>query len=388
MSAALHPVTEAPNVVDLAARVPGSLGAPLRRAWTRVRRRLGLLHPFAVEAATPPRPDPVVLSGSLWAVTAFFNPSGSPLPKRNYDRFRRGVLRDGVPLLAVEMAFDERPFELGPSDADVCVQVRGGDLLWQKDRLLNLGIQRLPETCDRVAWLDADILFDRPDWARQTARLLETYAVVQPFLRRVRLEQGQENADVATLPVGMADGQVHYGIAYGVAAKSPSVLSSYRRHGSTGFAWAARRSLLARHGLYDRLIVGGSDLVWSRALFRGWAGLRSSAYAPAVQRHLSAWCDAVHADVRGSVAYADATVFHLWHGSSEGRRYATRGRGLVEHAYDPEQDVAALPDGPLVWSTDKQGLKDWVAEYFAGRNASAAVSRPGRPLPPTSRRAN
>jgi hypothetical protein len=250
-------------------------------------------------------------------VTAYFNPGDSSIQRRNYQRFRRRLKSQGVPLLTVELGFGDRPFDLGPDEADKRIQIRGGDVLWQKERLLNLGVQALPSDCDRVAWLDCDVLFDRDDWADETGRLLESYVVVQPFLRRVRLPQDQTDADPDALPVGMAEAHVHYGVAYGVAAKGLGSLNAYRRHGSTGFAWAARRALLDRHGLYDRLVLGGADKMMARAMYRGFDGVATKGFSPALVQHVSTWADAFFADVRGSVGYADATVLHLWRRSPD-----------------------------------------------------------------------
>ena len=44
-------------------------------------------------------------------------------------------------------------------------------------------------------------------------------------------------------------------------------LSSYFKHGHTGFAWAARRSVLDKHGLYDCQILGNGDFVMGHAMY-------------------------------------------------------------------------------------------------------------------------
>lgn len=64
-------------------------------------------------------------------VTAFFNPCGYANLRRNYSEFRRHL---GVPLRTIELSFNGT-FEI--SDA---LHVNGGpaNLLWQKERLLNL----------------------------------------------------------------------------------------------------------------------------------------------------------------------------------------------------------------------------------------------------------
>ncbi len=376
--------TRPPGVLDIDGLVRTGAVGRLAELRIKVRRRLGLLHPFEVEDPTPPRLDPVRLDGSLWAVTAYFNPGDSPIHRRNYQRFRRRLKEQGVPLLTVELGFGDRPFDLGPDAADRRVQIRGGDVLWQKERLLNLGVKALPPDCDRVAWLDCDVLFDRKDWAVETHRLLESFVVVQPFLRRVRLPRDQDDADPDALPVGMGEAHVHYGVAYGVAAKGLGALKSYRRHGSTGFAWAARRALLDRHGLYDRLVLGGADKMMARAMYRGFDGVATRGFSPALSQHLSTWADAFFADVRGSVGYADTTVLHLWHGSGKARGYADRNAGLVDHSYDPEVDVDAAPGEALTWSGGNPALAEWVESYFSQRARAADDSQATAPAEPGS----
>src|SRR5262245_37018879 len=68
----------------------------------------------------------------LWAITSYFNPARYRRKLQNYRVFRE---RLAVPLVTAELAFDG--FDLDAGDAEVLVRVRGGDVLWQKERLLN-----------------------------------------------------------------------------------------------------------------------------------------------------------------------------------------------------------------------------------------------------------
>src|SRR4029079_13310383 len=88
----------------------------------------------------------------------------------------------------VECAFGDAPFEL-PESAAV-LRVRARDVMWQKERLLNLAVAALPAACTKVAWIDADILFAEPNWAAETSRRLDDFPIVQPFDRVVRLPRG------------------------------------------------------------------------------------------------------------------------------------------------------------------------------------------------------
>ena len=92
----------------------------------------------------------------LWTITSYFNPVRYARKLENYRAFRR---RLNVPLVAVELFYDSKP-ELTKSDADILIQISGRDVLWQKERLLSIALRSVPDHCDKVAWLDCDLLFD------------------------------------------------------------------------------------------------------------------------------------------------------------------------------------------------------------------------------------
>ena len=132
-----------------------------------------------VEAADP-----------LWAIACYFNPSGSARRLSNFRTFRR---RLGARLVAVELSFDGG-FDLVEEDADRLLRVHGGDRLWQKERLLSLALGALPDDCEHVAWLDADIVFHERDWAERVRDALGRHAVVQVFDRLEEPGPGRDGA--------------------------------------------------------------------------------------------------------------------------------------------------------------------------------------------------
>ncbi len=135
---------------------------------------------------------------ATWAITAYFDPLDCGNRLETYREFRRNLR---VPLVAVELSFDDR-FDLGPGDADILIQVRGDDVLWQKERMLNIGLRALPDRCDAVAWLDCDSVFVREDWVAASRRQLENFALVQPFERLHYLDRN----DPPRLPDRMPSG--------------------------------------------------------------------------------------------------------------------------------------------------------------------------------------
>jgi hypothetical protein len=98
---------------------------------------------------------------SLWGVTAFFNPQHYRRRKMLYRVFRERSKQQGLRLLTVELAFNDAPFELHRREAEILIQLRCGEnsVMWQKERLLNIGLNHLPPECTSLVWLDCDVVF-------------------------------------------------------------------------------------------------------------------------------------------------------------------------------------------------------------------------------------
>jgi hypothetical protein len=80
----------------------------------------------------------------------------------------------------MELSFDGR-FELTQADADILIQISGGAVLWQKERLLNVAIKSVPQIAKNIAWLDCDVIFERTDWVREAELKLSEANIVQLY---------------------------------------------------------------------------------------------------------------------------------------------------------------------------------------------------------------
>jgi hypothetical protein len=300
------------------------------------------------------------------------------LYQRNLATFSGWVRSQGLKLLMVELAFGQQSFSLDEDMGDVLVRRRTTSLLWQKERLLNIGIAHLPATCDKVVWLDADILFENPHWVRETAELLQEYALVQPFDRALWLPEDPQNLPSAP-PRGLGEGHWMPGMAAVMSQRSDwrRALADYFQHGHCGFAWAARRDILAHHGLYDRHVLGGGDVTLAHAFFGDedyWRGRNywCRHFTKAEMSAIAAWSRAVHEEVQASVAAVPGRLLHLWHGSMAGRGYQERSRILRDNHFDPLVDVTLDEQECLTWCTHKPDLHRRAAAYFAGRAHATA----------------
>jgi hypothetical protein len=301
----------------------------------------------------------------LWAITAYFNPVGYKRRLRNYHVFRQ---RLSVPLVTVELAFDGG-FQLAEGDADILVQIRGGDIMWQKERLLNIGLGHVPPKCDAVAWLDCDVIFASDDWAARARRALDDVAIVHLFRERFDLCADADLAQLRCRPGEPTAYSIIHKIEAGQASPDDLVRGDSVRQlrSSLGLGWAARREVLDAHGLYDACILGGGDRVLTcAALGRFDLAARAQRMNMHGLAHYLPWARPFFEAVRGRIGSISGQVVHQWHGDLRDRRYEERYLMLAD--FDPFTDIARTAEGCWRWASDKPALHAAVRRYFESRN--------------------
>lgn len=316
----------------------------------------------------------------LWALTCLFNPAGYRRRLQNYRWFRSCL---GVPLITVELSFSGS-FSLTPQDAEVLIQLDQGDILFQKERLLNIALEHLPPGCRAVAWVDCDVVFGSPDWAEPTLDALERYQVVQPFSERYDLvpDAGPEAISTHAGPPDRLSVMAKID-RDGLSAADFDVEWPPLGKPSWGLVWAARRDLLDRHGLYDACIFTGGDVAIFCAAYGAMEGrfMRRRMNA-ASHRHYLEWAWPFYETVRGSVGLVEGRLYHLWHGGIAERRYRECLEDLKAFEFDPATDIALTGQKTWRWASHKPELHAHVRQYFWSRNedAEAAAESPAQPL--------
>jgi len=280
----------------------------------------------------------------LGAVTCHFNPFGYTRLRDNYFRFRDSL---NYPITTVELAFDDDPFQI-----DDAIHVRGTrakNYMWQKERLLNIAIESLPQEVDNVVWIDADLLFMNKDWAQDTEEQLEKFPVVQPFR--------------SLLDLDAKGNHLLHGQGYAAAEAGSDDKIHVKRPGG---AFAFRRSILPE-GLYDRGILGSGDSIQLNAWIGDWNALHLKLMGPKFKKHWLQWAVPHYERVRGQVGFVEGLASHMYHGSRKDRQYGERTWWLVESDFEPMADIKIDENGLLAWATDKPLLHDRCRGYHESR---------------------
>jgi len=292
---------------------------------------------------------------TLVAITAYFNPQHATSRRNNYERFAAGLKARGIDLWTVEglRTGNEPGLMRGNGWYVSCESV-----LWQKERLLNLAVERLPDYVDAVAWLDADLLFAEPDIRDKTLDALTRWPLIQPW-------QDCRMLDATGRPHQWNGSPVATSLA-GANRGRPGDAHPLRKH--PGFAWAARReTLIDLGGLYDRHITGGGDTAMAIGFYNDLNSpfLSSDRMGQAMLAHWRAWAERAGRIVRGRVGFVPGTIEHLYHGEIADRGYRGRWTQLSSHGYDPERHVEIDRHGALSWTNEAPaGLRQFVEDFL------------------------
>ena len=271
-------------------------------------------------------------------VTTHFNPCGFSLPVETYRQWQPTIAH---PVQCYESVYRGNRPEIENSVAIPCGPEND---VWQKERLINLAISRLPIEVRYVAWIDHDLIFGNPNWLADGVEMLRSgYNALQLFSTVSNIGQ---------------TGEVE-SIGYG------SVFAKGSDSSSPGGAWIANRKWLdSIGGIYDRAIVGGGDAIFYSAM----TGRRKSfhqRHAEAFNRHIERYYSRIG---RAAVGYLPGEVHHIWHGDRDNRQYISRDETMTGFGYDPEVHIDVDENGLLSWTPDAPPeMRQAVRKYFEDR---------------------
>lgn len=292
----------------------------------------------------------------LAAVTCLFSPDAQRL--RNYVYFAAHLAESQIPLYTVAAGRDEDP---NASTAHTFrYRLADDQILWQKERLLNLAVARLPADVDVIAWLDADLIFDCDHLAQAFTHAARIWPVAQCW-QYATMCGPDYTPDSWPGGVQRAESIAAYHYQRKNCAIDPSA-------GHPGFAWLMRREIWdAIGGLYEYDLAGIADGLMAAA----WLGagpynpyLRTS--PDTFRRHALAWCHRADSVIQGQVGYVPIALGHLYHGAVCDRNYRARREQLIDAAFSPENHVAADPGQPLHWTaTAPSSIVAFSASWLA-----------------------
>lgn len=284
----------------------------------------------------------------LAVITTFFNPNNYINIKYNYSRFSKKI-KEKCDLFTIELSFDGNFYLEG----DNILKIKGNksNILWQKERLLNILLEKISEEYTNIAWVDCDILFENENWITECNEKLQKYKVVQLYEFANRLNQ---NDEIELRSKGIVKriseiNQIDINLSLGIP----------------GFSWAIRREVLDEIKFLDTQIIGGADSLMFYSFFGQKKGFVSNQMNTEWYNHFENWSDKAYKLVNNSVGFVSGEIIHLYHGKMSNRKYNDRYKILAEHNFNPS--IHLKKDEYGLWSLKDTKITNKLKKYFENR---------------------
>jgi len=304
----------------------------------------------------------------LYVVAVYSNPVMYRTRAKLFLDFKERMLRAGVSLVIVECTYGDRPYLLTDENEPLHFRVRLDSELWVKESLINYAVARLPSDWKYVAWVDADVAWQRDDWPMLTLDKLQHHPVVQMWQHAVDLGPNTETMQLHT----------SFGCRYHeelvATAGEGRRKKKYEdaKFGHPGYAWAMRRDAFeAVGGLVDFAIVGSGDHHMATAIVGRALDSVPQGLHPNYLTLLKAWETRAVEALDADLGFLPVTILHYFHGKKKDRGYQSRWSILTKLQFDPLVHVRKTWDGIACLSPQApkaRVLREQLRKYFRSRN--------------------
>lgn len=262
-----------------------------------------------------------------------FNPARSKRIIQNY--YETVEALGNVPTFTVELVFDDDIPQILNA-----VHYKSTSYMFHKERLLRLLEKHVPEKYTKLAFIDADILFDF-DWYQKTSRALDSYDVVQMFSGACWMNLNRQ-----------------------VILRRETVLKMESTEWDSsfhpGFAWGMRREWYNKVGFFDWAISGSGDTLSSIA----WLSKTPPPLFQSIPKTIAQKFADFQALPKPRIGHVEGTVRHLFHGSRENRQYTSRHR-MID--LDESIDSLIFVDANGVYAWKDPSWNGCFLDYFRSR---------------------
>jgi hypothetical protein len=278
--------------------------------------------------------------------------------------------KPNVRVTLVECAYGARSHQLeylSLHERIAYVPVRAKTLLWVKENLMNIGINRLPQDAAYVATIDADVTWRGENWPDDVMNALDIYPVIQPWQYCFDLGPNNQHYQLHSSFASLHnEGKP---VIPKIAEKTYQLTYQPHTYPHPGYAWAWRRDFLeSAGGLFEWGGVGSGDHHMALSLLKH-AHLSVPKQANQIYKDLLLqWQERAIKFGGLKIGYTKDTIEHMFHGRKEDRGYKSRWDMFLKYDFDPLKDIKRNTYGVLEFAGNKPELEREWELYLKARN--------------------
>jgi len=293
---------------------------------------------------------------------AFYNPA-------RYKRILKNALyvisvlkEKNIPFFVAECVFHKYKSQI----PNATLVLQSDSYMFYKEQLLNKLVPHVPKKYTKLIFLDADIIFDAPDWIDTTSAALDKFDIMQPFSESCWLTP--DNTRIRSKKSSYA---------FAIVTKKDITNKTIHDY-HPGFAWAMKRDIFLKiGGFFEKSIIGGGDVAFVLNLFP--FHVTDELFFNAIHSGfgkyiIDAWRQYNDAfkKVNPTLGYLTNKALHLFHGVKENRQYVSRYRSIgtaIKGTW--EDEVTTNSDG--LFEFKRPEMNSILLSYFKGRNEDISI---------------
>ncbi len=291
----------------------------------------------------------------FYVICALFNPARSRSRIKLYLNFKRQIERFGVKLITLECTYEDAPFTLTRQNYEPHnIQVTTQSAFFQKERLINLALSKLPIDAKYVVWCDCEVEFQNPLWVSDTIKALHVFKIVQVFDELTLL--GEEGEEIKK-EKGFA-AQLYENPEMSKNAFENSTLAS-------GHAWAFRMDALKQiGGLFDLSPIGNCEKIMAYSLAKRTDDYIPSNMSGGFKEAVKLWQKKAATAFSAGVGFIPGPIKVYWSCARKERKNFDKWEILQVNNFDPKNDLFKDESELYYIDHEKVKLKNDLKKFF------------------------
>jgi len=266
----------------------------------------------------------------FYVICVMFNPARSRSRIKLYLNFKRQMEKFGVKLITVECAYEESPFTLTRHNYEPHnIQVSTQSSFFQKEKIINLALSKLPNDAKYVVWCDCEVDFLNPLWVSDTIKALHVFKTVQVFDDVVLLGQNGEEV------------KKEKGFSAQLYEKPEMDKTAFESSTSAcGYAWGFRMDALKEiGGLLDFSPLGNCDKIMAYCLAKRMEDYIPSNLQTNFKEMVKAWQKKASVVFSTGIGFIPGTIRVSWSCARKDRKTYDKWEILQGNNFDPKNDM-------------------------------------------------
>jgi len=249
----------------------------------------------------------------------YFNTKNDPRLKNNFLRFIKQFEGRYENLIVGIVDYGDIDFKL-PCET-IIVKGDVNNKVWSKEIIINKVIDSIDDA-EYLMWIDGDLIYDDLSWLDTIDDVVKGSDFVQLFENINYLNENEQ--------ITHCYKSIGFKLKNDLKPMSSSKISKFENKSDfkPGGAWLGRFSILKEKKLFEKMYVGGGDVIFLYGVNGVNDGFTLSKVKESNEEIYNEAVDWINSFGRYNIGYLKQTINHLYHGEMNGRNYIGRYKKL------------------------------------------------------------